>query len=110
MKMNNNPFQFDHNLSRRQTLRGLSLGAGATLLGPLISQCRAEADGKSDAIPKRVVFVVQSNGLAPKRIVPGGIEFKEHGGRTHAEQLSETSIVDKQLPEALSPLEPLGNE
>ena len=104
--MNNNPFQFDYNLSRRQTLRGLSLGAGATLLGPLISQCRAEADGKSDAIPKRVVFVVQSNGLAPKRIVPEGIEFKEHGGRTHAEQLNETSIVDKQLPEALSTLEP----
>ena len=106
MKMKNNPFQFDHNLSRRQTLRGLSLGVSATLLGPLISQCRAEADGKSDAIPKRVVFVVQSNGLAPKRIVPEGIEFKEHGGRTHAEQLNETSIVDKQLPEALSTLEP----
>ena len=71
MKMRNNPFQFGHNLSRRQTLRGLSLGAGATLLGPLISQCRAEADGKSDAIPKRVVFVVQSNGLAPKRVALG---------------------------------------
>lgn len=49
--------------NRRQWLQGTSLGIGGTLLSPILA--RLEAEGSGEAPPRRVVFIVQSNGINP---------------------------------------------
>ncbi|MCA9210738.1 MAG: DUF1552 domain-containing protein [Planctomycetales bacterium] len=106
--MSFSPLQPNPDWVRRDVLKGLSLGAGATLLAPLIQQAVALAEGKSDGVQRRVVFVVQSNGLRPSFITPSGHEWKEsrEGGTTGGE-LVELSLRDRALPAALEPLTPL---
>ena len=58
---------------RRKFMKGLSLGAGATLLSPLIHQLDLNAAGKQSALPKRFVFVMKSSGIIPESIVPEGM-------------------------------------
>ncbi len=85
------------NMHRRQVLKGVTLGAGAGLLAPLLSRIEAEAAGR-DARPMRFVFVLEGNGLMPGHVVPSGIDlvgvdkrdkFEEHalGGRTFSRSL-----------------------
>ena len=106
--MSFSPLQPNPDWVRRDVLKGLSLGAGATLLAPLIQQAVALAEGKSDGVQRRVVFVLQSNGLRPSFITPSGHVWKEsrEGGTTGGE-LVELSLRDRALPAALEPLTPL---
>ncbi|MEZ6109771.1 MAG: twin-arginine translocation signal domain-containing protein [Pirellulaceae bacterium] len=94
--MSFSPLQPNPDWVRRDVLKGLSLGAGATLLAPLIQQAVALAEGKSDGVQRRVVFVLQSNGLRPSFITPSGHVWKEsrEGGTTGGE-LVELSLRDK---------------
>lgn len=55
--------------TRRQILKGLSLGSGSVVLSPLISQLAAQASGNKE-FPQRFIFVVKSSGLTPGHIVP----------------------------------------
>lgn len=55
--------------TRRDLLKGLSLGSGSVVLSPLIGQLAAQAEGKK-AFPQRFVFVVKSSGLTPGHVVP----------------------------------------
>ena len=55
--------------TRRQLLKGLTLGGGSVIFQPLISQLAAQASGES-AFPQRFIFVVKSSGLTPGHIVP----------------------------------------
>ncbi|MFT5302379.1 MAG: hypothetical protein ACI9G1_001401 [Pirellulaceae bacterium] len=55
--------------TRRNLLKGLTLGSGSLVFSPLIGQLAAQAAGKS-AFPQRFVFVVKSSGLTPGHIVP----------------------------------------
>jgi hypothetical protein len=65
--------------TRREMLRGVALGAGATLLTPILSQLAAHAAGDPKAVRKRVVFVVQSNGMSPNHLVPVGVKRRSDG-------------------------------
>ena len=55
--------------TRRDLLKGLTLGSGSLMFSPLISQLAAQAAGEND-FPQRFVFVVKSSGLTPGHIVP----------------------------------------
>ncbi len=55
--------------TRRQMLKGFTLGSGSLVLSPLVNQLAAQAAGKRD-FPQRFVFVVKSSGLTPGHIVP----------------------------------------
>ncbi|MBT3470526.1 MAG: DUF1552 domain-containing protein [Opitutae bacterium] len=57
------------NITRRNMLRGISMGSGSIVFSPLIDQLAAQAAGKS-AFPQRFVFVVKSSGLTPGHVVP----------------------------------------
>ena len=56
-------------ISRRNLLKGISLGAGGVLLAPMVNQLQAAQAGVK---PKRFVFVVEGNGLNPQQIQPLG--------------------------------------
>ena len=63
--MKTNPFHTKAALTRRDVIKGLTLGAGATLLSPFLAQAVALAAGNDKAIRRRFVVVMQSNGLRP---------------------------------------------
>lgn len=55
--------------TRRDLLKGVTLGSGALVLSPLVSQLAAQVSGSKE-FPQRFVFVVKSSGLTPGHIVP----------------------------------------
>ena len=61
--------------SRRDVLKGVTLGAGGVLLSPILSKLRAFAAGDPVAA-KRFVFVVESNGVRPEQLAPSGLARK----------------------------------
>lgn len=94
-------------LTRRSLMKGISLGAGATLLSPILGQIAAQAAGdEKNVLRKRVIFVVQSNGLNPSHLVPAGVKLRPDGRneRPVNDQLEEISLKDKQLHPAMEPL------
>lgn len=96
-------------LSRRSMLKGITLGAGAALLSPILAQLAAHAAGDDkQALRKRVVFVVQSNGLNPSHLVPVGVKRRSDGRneRPTNDKLEELALNDKELHSALEPLSP----
>ncbi|ADB14996.1 protein of unknown function DUF1552 [Pirellula staleyi DSM 6068] len=96
-------------LTRRSLLKGITLGAGATLLSPILAQLAAHAAGdEQHALRKRVVFVVQSNGLNPNHLVPVGVKRRPDGRneRPTNDKLEELTLHDKELHSALEPLTP----
>lgn len=84
-------------------------GAGSLALAPFFQHLRAEADGDLNALPKRFVFVVKSNGLRPYGIVPSG---KEACGKSgfRAEKMIDESLTDRSLQLAMKSLEPFKNQ
>ena len=89
--------------TRRDLLKGLTLGAGATLLTPILTQLAAHAAAAPSAVRKRVIFVVQSNGIKPEHLMPTGIARPRHGRPTNA-KTEEASLKDHTLHRALEPL------
>ncbi|MFT6241749.1 MAG: hypothetical protein ACJAQT_003849 [Akkermansiaceae bacterium] len=87
-------------MNRRNLLKGVTLGAGATALSPFLSHLRAAEIGK---LPKRFVFVVKGSGLQAEYLNPEGLQ---HGGDT----LVDASLDGKILPESLKPLEAFRNK
>ena len=97
------------NLTRRSLMKGLTLGASGTLLGPVLAQLSAQAEGTVAAgKPKRFVFVIEGNGLNPMQIQPTTIPRAKHPyGQTNNETLEDLSLTGHELPEAIAPLKPL---
>jgi hypothetical protein len=89
--------------SRRSILKGMSLGAGSFLLGPLLSQIEAHAEGNSAAMPSRFVFVVKDSGIWPSGITPN--EFKANGSKP-----INASLVNATLPSSMAPLRPFQDQ
>jgi len=87
--------------TRRQALKGLTLGAGATLLNPLIQRVVAQSEGRSNT-PPRFVFVLQSNGFDAIQACPQTIPFKPYADRSRFESFD---LAQHTLPQGLSPLE-----
>jgi hypothetical protein len=85
---------------REFVLRGLSLGAGSLVLGPLWQQLQAQAAGVADRA-RRFVFVVEGNGLPWPQIQPVGLSRPKDTA-----QLVQRSLAEYALPPALEPLTP----
>ncbi len=90
-------------LNRRTVLKGLTLGAGATLLGPMLQRVAAESAG---VIPLRFVFVVQSNGIDPNHIIPTGLETRRDKELFKNEETLTVPLADRALPEPIADLTP----
>ncbi len=108
--MKTNPLQFNSHLTRRDAIKGLTLGAGATLLAPFLAQLAAHAAGSDKAVRRRFVIVMQSNGLRPGFLAPVGHNWK-HDGRNGSVQRDafELPLRDQKLPPALEPLTPFAD-
>lgn len=95
--------------TRRSVLKGLTLGASGTVLGPVIDQLTAQADGTLAAgNPRRFVFVLEGNGLDPLQIQPTTIPRARHPyGHTNNDALEDIPLAGHELPSAIAPLQPL---
>lgn len=91
--------------SRRDILRGLSLGAGGTLLTPFLRQVELQAAGAPEAFPNRFVFVVKSSGIVPDGITPDA--FK---GNDSASSLVNNDLTKVALPASMQALEPFKDQ
>ncbi|MEQ8790385.1 MAG: DUF1552 domain-containing protein [Pirellulaceae bacterium] len=94
-------------LDRRDALKGLSLGAGGLLLSPVLSRLQAQAAGAKD-LPRRFVFVVESNGFTPQQAAPVDYERKSRHQRPlgGSSEMVDFSLANHTLPPALQPLTP----
>ena len=88
--------------SRRQILKGLSLGAGSTLLAPMAGRVMANVEGQE--CPPRFVFVLQSNGFDALQACPESIPFQNYADR---EKFESIDLTKHKLPKGLAPLEGL---
>ena len=93
-------------LTRRSALKGLTLGAGATLLGPVLMQLAAHAAGAASAVRQRFVFVVQSNGINPNHLIPVGMATRRDKELSKNDRTEETPLAGRELPVPIAPLAP----
>jgi hypothetical protein len=92
--------------TRREVLKLAGYGSAATLLTPMLSQLAAHAAGESKAANrKKVVFVLQCNGMNPAHLVPSGLQRPKNGRPTN-DKLEEESLKNRALHAALDPLAP----
>ncbi|MFN3151353.1 DUF1552 domain-containing protein [Bremerella sp.] len=93
------------NLTRRNILHGLSLGASSVLLTPFLRHLSAEEAGRFE--PKRIVFVMEGNGFNPNQAQPVTIPRKSSAqSRNDISQLQDIPLADHKLSEAMQPLTP----
>lgn len=88
--------------SRRNFIKGISLGSGGVLLAPLLRQLSAEAAGAPEVFPQRFVFLVKSSGLTPAAITPSSLLKKRLGSGSYFR----AALRDHSLPKSLQALEP----
>ena len=88
--------------TRRKILKGLTLGAGSTLLPPMAHRVLGNAEGKTSA--PRFVFVIQSNGFDAIQACPESIPFQKYEDRDKFETFA---LAKHKLPKGLAPLEAL---
>jgi hypothetical protein len=81
-------------------------GTGAALLTPLLGQLAAHAAGDTkSANRKKVVFVMQCNGMSPAHLMPSGLQ-RPKNGKPENDKLEEVPLKDRTLHAALDPLTP----
>ena len=83
-------------VSRRNLLKGLTLGSGAMLLPPMAKWILANAQGKTSA--PRFVFVIQSNGFDAVQACPESIPFQKYEDRDKFETFD---LAEHKLPKGL---------
>ena len=92
--------------TRREMLKLAGAGTGAALLTPLLGQLAAHAAGDTkSANRKKVVFVMQCNGMSPAHLMPSGLE-RPKNGKPENDKLEEVPLKDRALHAALDPLTP----
>lgn len=89
-------------ITRRHFTQGMALGAGGLAMAPLLRQMEACAEGRSQDIPKRFVFVIKSSGLTADAIRPEEIQ--------EADGLADIPLQDHTLPETIRSLEPFKDQ
>ncbi len=105
-------FQASTGLSRRRLLGNLTLGAGASLLAPFLSRLAAEDSGATAKLPRRVVFLVEGNGISAEHLVPVGVQRPQSSfnstahGVTDAQTFRDLALAGHDLPFSLAPLAP----
>ena len=92
--------------TRRDILKLAGYGASAAVLTPMLSQLAVHAAGTDPKkLPRRVVFMVQSNGMFPKHLLPSGVTRPKNGRPTN-EKLEETSLKGRTLHKAIEGFAP----
>ncbi len=94
-------------MTRRSAIKGFTLGAGASLLGPVLSQLAAHAAGAPAR--QRFVFVVQSNGIDPNHIIPVGLGMRKDKELPGNDATVETALAGRELPAAIGELSPFAD-
>ncbi len=87
--------------SRRNVIKGLTLGAGAHVLNPILSQLHASAVGDVSNLPTRFVFVSVSSGIMPSEVALPSLAAKSE------DEYFNVSLGDHQLEPAMQPFESL---
>jgi len=87
--------------TRRDILKGVTLGAGSVLLSPILHRLEAQAAGVGPR--PRFLFLVEGNGLIPEQVQPIGIEREARKERRT--KLVEQSLAEHDLPPSLEPLQ-----
>ncbi len=87
-------------IDRRSLLKGVTLGAGAFVLQPVLRSLAAEANGT--AAPRRIVFFIEGNGMSPDHIQPVGLKSPENG----SDKLIDESLANYKLPDPIVALSP----
>ncbi|MDX1948775.1 MAG: DUF1552 domain-containing protein [Pirellulaceae bacterium] len=87
-------------LSRRDVLKGFSVGAGSLVLAPVLRQIEAQAAASAKS-PLRFVFVVEGNGLPWQQVTPATIK---RGKQDRERQKQVIPLADHELPSALKPI------
>ncbi len=105
-------------ITRRSFLNQAAVSSTSLALWPFMQQMQARAAGKTDAFPKRFVFVMRSNGLYPTMVTPPEIELArapqkfdgrgsgKNAGLKDDDGFIEKSLTDLTLPEPIRALEP----
>lgn len=97
-------------LNRRRLLSKIGTGAGACALSPFLMQLKAQAmaTDTQKGLPKRFVFVIRSNGVLTREILPAGMEdlVKERPHASSLKDFQEFSLADKKLPVGMKAIEP----
>jgi len=89
-------------MNRRSLLKGVTLGAGSVVLQPVMQSIAAEAEGRTG--PKRVIFLIEGNGMNPEHLMPVGMEREKlHSG---VDQLIDEPLADYELPDPIAGLTP----
>lgn len=92
--------------TRREVLKLAGYGSAASLLAPMLSQVAAHAAGDAKvAARKKVVFVLQCNGMSPAHVLPSGVA-RPKNGKWSNDKLEEAALKDRALHAALEPLTP----
>lgn len=88
--------------SRRHALKTLGLGTSSIGLAPFLLNMKAHAAGDLAQLPKRFVFLIKENGLAPDGITPEGEPVVERHG---TDAYHERALRDVPLPGCMKALE-----
>ncbi len=101
-------------IHRRRLLKTMARGLGACSLTPFLLQLRTEAaaDGDPSALPKRFVFVIRSNGVLTREILPEGLEdmVRERPHASSLDKWHDISLAEHPVPVGMKPLEPYKDE
>lgn len=88
--------------TRRNILKGVSLGAGLPVLAPILSQLEREAHGAPiETAPKRFVFVAVSSGIMPEEVELPALKSESK------DKYLNVALDKHELDPAMKPLEPL---
>ena len=92
-------------IDRRDALKKLSLGAGSVVLAPILAQIEARAAGVKN-LPRRFVFVVESNGVPPMQLAPSGVkrDRRQQRALNGPAELIDLPLKDRDLPFSLEPV------
>lgn len=88
--------------SRRHALKTLGLGSSSLGLAPFLLSMKAHAAGDDAMLPKRFVFLIKENGLAPDGITPEGQPVVERHG---TDAYHEKPLQEMPLPGCMKALE-----
>jgi len=87
--------------TRRNVIKGLTLGPGLQVLAPILSQLEASAAGDVSKLPKRFVFVSVSSGIMPEEV-----ELPSLKGRSKDDYIN-VSLDQQKLEPSMQPFESL---
>lgn len=93
-------------VSRRETLKGLALGAGLSSVAPILRIAAQQAVSDEQPAPKRFVFVLKSSGIDRANLVPTNLDVKFTEDQSRGE-LVDVALDSETLPEILEPFQSL---